>query len=81
MVVDDIPVMSLRRTEACVKGLVGLGQPQHTDIIRQVGIASPQPVIGRPHSLGVKMNDLPGGMYAGICTPGTDYIDLVVSHC
>ena len=80
MIVDDVPVMSLRRAEACMKVLVCCGQPQYTDIVRQVGIASTQPVVARSHGLGVKMNNLPGRMYTGIRTPGTDYINLVVGH-
>ncbi len=52
--------------------------PAHIYVVRKIDVNAKHPVAGRALGLTIEMNDLRHGVYAGIRSPSTCYLDWFV---
>ena len=80
MVIDYVAVMAQVRTKARMKAFINMMCPLHPDIRGKMRIGTAPPAIKIPHCIGVKVNNLPGCMNAGVGTAGTNHFYRTICH-
>lgn len=78
LIQDAVLVVASSRRKPRMKLLVDLLYPGDTDVRRKIAIGSKQPAAFAALAARVKVDNLPCGMYAGVCSPRTYHTHIFI---